>query len=463
MLVPPLLLSLILAAPTPVDDLPRSSLSARDLAKLSKGIQAAFDALVADDISAEQKALDTIAEGYDKLARRAKLEAPLKYVGDWDLAFELAKPDDREVKANVGKGFFHYTFLDEGNPKDEDDDLSAGCLLSLPAGYTNAEDLLPVVVGLKPTLGLSGSEMEDKVLELANAMYADLADTHIVLVPLGPAVKSGRSFESQEVQGSWLAEGLVPFFTAFRVLLERVRFDRSRIVLDGWGDAGLDAMRLATSYPSWFAGVINRSGEIGDEHVIYANLAGAAALYVHGAGDGRDVDLDALRQRAEGGPPIAVLDESGSALTPSEGSRRAIVTWIAERKRDLAPASIDYRLGDIRFQSVSWLKATDPRVRATALPSDKDFPHLAASIDRAANTIQIDAVNVLELSIFLSDALVDMSKPVRIVINGEERANRLFPRDLRTMIENRFFVDDGYYGVYTAKLTIGEIPPNIGE
>jgi hypothetical protein len=31
------------------------------------------------------------------------------------------------------------------------------------------------------------------------------------------------------------------------------------------------------------------------------------------------------------------------------------------------------------------------------------------------------------------------------------------------MIETRFFVDDGYYGVYTAKLTIGEIPPNIGE
>ncbi|MHC5210026.1 MAG: hypothetical protein ACYTG2_04845 [Planctomycetota bacterium] len=463
MSVKPLLLSLILVASAPVDDLPRSSLQPRDLGKLTKGIQGAFDALLVDDITAEQDALDTIAKELAKLAKKAKLDAPLQYVGDWDLAFELAKPADRDIKSKVGKGFFRYTFHDEGNPKDEEDDLRAGCLISIPSAYTKSEELLPVVVALKPTLGVSGSDLEEKVLEMAEAMYADLVDSHIVLVPLGPEVESGRSFEAQEVEGSWLVDGLVPFFTTFRVLLERVRFDRARVVLDGWGDAGLDAMLLSTSFPSWFAGVINRSGEPGDDLVIYGNLGDAAVLYVHGAGDAREVDLEALRGRQDAAAGITVIEEEGSALAPGEETRQAITEWLGERKRDLAPTAIDYKLGDIRFQSIAWLKATDPRVRASARPGDRDFPHLKAQVDRSTNTIDIEAVNVLEVSIFLSDALVDMGKPVRIVVNGEERENRLFPRDLRTMVQNRFFNDDGSYGIYTAKTTIGEIPPNIPE
>jgi hypothetical protein len=84
-------------------------------------------------------------------------------------------------------------------------------------------------------------------------------------------------------------------------------------------------------------------------------------------------------------------------------------------------------------------------------------------IDRATNTIHLDTVNVLEVSVYLSDALVDLDKPVRLLVNGVERFNRAYRRELRTMIENRFFVDDGYCGVYTVKLTVGEIPPNIPE
>jgi hypothetical protein len=247
------------------------------------------------------------------------------------------------------------------------------------------------------------------------------------------------------------------------VLLERVRFDRSRVVLDGWGDAGLDAMLMATSFPSWFAGVINRSGEPGDELVIYGNLAEVPVLYVLGADDGREVDTEALTARADAVSEITLLHEAGSALAPSAETQAALVEWLAACKRDLAPGAIDYKLGDLRFQSVGWLKAIDPRIRAGARPGDKDFPHLVGRIDRATNSIHIDTVNVLELSVFLSDALVDMDKPVRILVNGEERVHRAFKRDLRTMIENRYFVDDGYYGVYTAKQTIGEIPPNIPE
>ena len=84
-------------------------------------------------------------------------------------------------------------------------------------------------------------------------------------------------------------------------------------------------------------------------------------------------------------------------------------------------------------------------------------------IERASNTISIETVNVLSLFVFLSDALVDMDKPVIIEVNGEERVNRMFQRDLRYMLENRFYNNDGYYGLYTAEVLISEIEPNIPE
>jgi len=459
-LVAALLSSLVLAAAAPAGDLPRSSIPAKDLAKYSKDLNGFFDALAADDLDGQAKSLDAIEKEMKAQAKRARVDDPLKYPGDWDLALELSKPEDRALKSHYGKGFFRhtYTYLGDPSPKKKDDDVTVVCLLSIPSSYGKDESLPPAIVAIKPKLDLKGGELENKVIEMGNAIYSDVLENAIVLIPLGEELGSGRDRATTEPEGSWMApDGLFSFSMALNVLLEQLRFDRSRVVLDGWGDAGLDATNLATNLPSWFAGLISRSGDPGDDRVIYDNLRGVPVLYVNGDADGRKADLEALKGRKA---DLTVVEESGSALAPSDATRKTVATWIGERKRDLAPDTIDHRIGNVDFQFVDWILASDPRLRANARPGDPDFPHVKAQIDRASNTIKIDTVNVLELKVFLSDALVDLDKKVVIEVNGKKVEDKVYTRDLRTMLENRFRTD-AYSGIYTAEEIVSDIEPNI--
>jgi len=460
MLAAVLLLSLLAAVPEG-GDLPRSSIAAKDLDKLGKDVAAFFDALDRQDTDLkakgqQQSALDSLTKAMTSLAKRAKLDSPLEAVGDWEYVLEVAKPDNKAVVGQAGKGFFRHQFVDKYN-----ENASTACLLSLPSTFGKAEQPLPAVVALKPPLGLKGAELEAKAKEMAAAMYADLLETHIVLVPLGPETGAAGKGEIAEVGKSWFEdEGLRVMFTCFRVLLEEVPFDRSRVVLDGWGDAGLDALRVATNLPSWFAGVVNRSGDPGGDTILFENLGAIPLLYVNGKGDGRNADVEALKARTDVAGGVTVVEEAGSAMAPSEEARKAIAAWIGERHRSLAPVAVHFKFAEPRFQSADWIKATQVNRRKDSKPSDKDFPRVDAKADRSANKVTIDTVNVLELNVYLSDALVDLDKPVVFVVNGKELPPQKFTRDLRAMLETRFNNADGYYGLYPASHLIERIDPN---
>ncbi len=457
-----LLLPLMCLGPA-AEELPRSTIPERDLAKCAKDATALFTALDpwAEDRKAQAEALEGLAKAMAASAKKAKIDDPLRYVGDWELLLELAKPEDRTLKGQVGKGFVRHAFVLANDPKDAQDDERVACLLSIPASYGKSDALPPVILALKPELGLADAELEAKVRELAGAAYGTLAETYLIVVPLGVEEGSGRSAKIVESQGSWQTpEAAFVMYSAFRVVLEQLRFDRSRVILDGWGAAGVDALRIGTSFPSWFAGIVNRSGEIGGPEILWSNLDGGALLYVRGAADGREIDADALTASHAA---VTVLEIEESALAPGAEALGQLAAWMAERRRDLAPLEVRHGISDPSYQSVGWLKAEDPRLRANARPGDKDFPRMTGRIDKASNTIHIETVNVLELSVYLNDALVDLDKPVSIVVNGRERSSRKYVRDLRLMLENRFFNSDGFYGLYPASQLITEIEPNIPD
>ncbi len=448
-----LLASLLLLAPGP-GDLPRSSIATKEFDKFAKDVAAYFTALEKDDRKAAQESSAKIREAYDKLAKRAKVDEPLKYVGDWDQILERGKTESRELKSAAGKGFVRYVSAW--------DNVRVVCMVNVPAAYGKGDTLCPAIVALKPLLGMSGEVLEKEAVALASKAYADLLGTTIVVVPLGPERTVERRTESREIEGSWMTdEGMTSLFYGVRILLYELRFDRSRLILDGWKDAGLDAVSAASSFPSWFAGVINRSGGIGGSEVLYQNLGGSPLLYVDGGTDARGADLQDLRNRCDGVTEVSIVSDSQSALEPSEEARAKINEWLGARQRDLAPSRVSYMLGDIRFQSVAWVKAYEINRRSTAKPEDKDFPRIIAEIDRETNTIKIQTVNVLEMFVFLNDALVDLGKPVIITVNGVEKVRRPIQRDLRYMLDNRYFGNSGDYGVYTAEVRIENIDPNV--
>jgi hypothetical protein len=455
MSVPALLLPLLALLPAPAD-LPRSSIAVKEFDKFGKDV-AAYAAAIdpdKDDRKAQAEALDKIKDAYDKLAKRAKVDEPLKYVGDWDQILERGKTDDRELRQAAGKGFVRFVLDWDG--------VRVVSMVSVPAAYGKGDTLCPAVLVLKPVLGMSGEVLEKEVAAEASKTYAGLLGTTIIVAPLGPEKVVDRKPQSHEIEGSWMTdEGMTSLFYGVRVLLYGLHFDRSRLVIDGWKDAGLDAVRVASSFPSWFAGIVNRSGEVGGDDVLYQNLGGTPVLYVDGGADARGADTEALKKRCENITEVTVIADAQSALDPTAEGAAKITEWIDARHRDLAPAKLDYMLGDRRFQSVAWLKAATINLRATAKPGDKDFPHVTAEIDKETNTLRLSTVNVTELYVYLNDALLDLGKPINIEVNGLKWPPRTVRRDLRYMFENRFFNSSGDYGVYTAELHLEDIPANV--
>jgi len=455
MLVALLLTPLMLTAPAVDNGLPRSDVAARDLEKLEDGVASFFEALEDEDLEEQQEAIEEIESQVARVEKRARLPAPLlAYPGDWELVFEMAKPEVREFRTKGGRGFFRHSFSDPwiGHYV---------CLLSLPDDYDDVEQLKPAIVVLLPDLGAEPREYEARALELVEAAY-DGVDDRIVLVPLGPPEEGRRPDRANvlEIEGSWMTDaGLSCLFTSARVLFEQVPVDRSRIVLDGWREAGSDAFRIGSAFPSFWAGVVNRGGGELAEDMILSNLHGAPVLYVAGEDDA--MDLDALRAVDSPASPVTILEGEADPTAPTPDTRQAIAAWLDTAWRDLAPRTIDYRIADIRYQSIAWLKALDINRRAAAGPSDPDFPRIQASIDQGTNTISIDTTNVFELWIYLSDALVDLGEEVTIEVNGEVRARDTFRRSLRDMLENRFYNASIDYGVYVRAELIDEIDANV--
>ena len=452
-------LAILLLAWSPTDEQARlrSDIKDRDLEKLAGFVDGYFQGLEGellgqrDSRHQQVQSLTGLEEEMANLAKRAKLQgSPLRFLGDWENIVEMAKPQERDLTSKAGRGFELRQFDD---PYGES--ASIAYLLSLPKDYAKSDALLPAVLVLTPPLGLTGKGLEDALKGHAEAVYGDLTEQAIILIPIGPMRGEGRKLETQEVTTSWLTpEGMLTCFTTMRVLSEQVRFDRSRLVLDGWGAAGGDALRLASRAPQWFCGVINRGGDIGPlGDVIDLNLATVPVAYVavgEGAGSADPSRIEAL--------DAEVISHAGGSMEPTEEARTAIASWIEQRRRELVPTTIDFMMDAIEYQSIFWVKASHITRRPTATPEDEDFPRIKAVADRSKNTIVIDTVSIVDgVWIYLSDALVDLDKPVTITVNGKERLTETFDRSVQTMLENRFFNNSGDLGIYTAEVLIEDI------
>lgn len=439
------------AAPLLETDYERSGVGGRDLGKGAKSVAEYFEALDADQRADMREARDDLLASLEKALKKAKADGhPLSYSGDLEILFEMSKPENRDIKSKYGKGFFQHTFVDPYSNE------GTGVLLSVPKSYSKAtEEFLPAIVVLKDPVG--GDKVADTLAERAEAVYADLMESHIILFPLGNMQGEGRRAELSEQDESWLTEkGLRVLFTSLRVLSEQVRHDRSRIVLDGWGASGEDALRVASVAPGLFAGVVNRGGGLGDDSLVTKNLDNSPMAYV--VTDDAAADADAAEGLLD---DVLVVADAGALHAPSGDVTGALAEWITARSRPLAPKTVDYKLNDLRFQSANWVKALKINRRSTARPGDKDFPSIHAEVK--GNTIDIDTVNVEQLYLFLSDDLVDLDSPVTINVNGDERVNDTFDRSLDFVLENRFFNNSGDFGVYTTSVEINDIDPNVPE
>ncbi|MHC4819041.1 MAG: hypothetical protein ACYTF8_13400 [Planctomycetota bacterium] len=205
--------------------------------------------------------------------------------------------------------------------------------------------------------------------------------------------------------------------------------DMMRVFIDGEDAAALVAAR----FPEMFAGAIlhrcdGRAGT-GPNLRTSGRLSGLAAFAIFEEAQKRQKEF-AERLKADNAAGMAVRSEDVGPL----GNAKTIVAWMEmQASRVPQPTVIGYTIHDPSFQRHYWINVLGYEA---AMKGDPIFD---ATADRAKNEVRIDLAGISRFELFLSDALVDLSKKVRIVVVEKDQEyeflNDMVPRDVAVLLD----------------------------
>ncbi|MHC4471931.1 MAG: hypothetical protein ACYS99_13305 [Planctomycetota bacterium] len=203
----------------------------------------------------------------------------------------------------------------------------------------------------------------------------------------------------------------------FNLQMLEFKVDPDRIVLDGAGFGARGALYWAATSSRVFAGLISRG--VKPEGPGRQNLAHLKVLTLP-----RDV----------------------------AGSLRS---WLADCVRERYPLPSAWSCFDGAAQSGYWVF-----VQRRTLSEEAET---TVSSDRAANRVDIAARNVSELTLFLNDRLVDLSRPFEVRINGHSVGRYWRPRSVEQLLGHAMVTAEGMVPyepgvVFTAEVVGIEVP-----
>lgn len=205
--------------------------------------------------------------------------------------------------------------------------------------------------------------------------------------------------------------GVGTMLILFKAVFQEWAIDYDQVFLAGRG-AGVDAaLSIAGKFPELFAGVIGRTGD-----VTTAKPANFSNLPTWFSGGGSGVTAWE-KEIKEAGWENCTVDPSGR--------EDQILGWLRDTRRNGVPFQITLVPGRPFPTRAYWLE----------VPSgDEEGGLVTASVNRDTNTITVDATLVPTVTLYFNDMLVDLSKPVKVVVNGVEHTD-LLPRSYRTCLK----------------------------
>lgn len=224
----------------------------------------------------------------------------------------------------------------------------------------------------------------------------DLTDEWHILVPIAPA---GRYTERDgSVRRDLIIDPLVFMFPHLHI-------DFDRIVMDG----GEVIPSIAPFICTFVSGFVIREGKLSEADARLVKNWKQIPTYV--------VDNQRLAEK---------LKEAGhEAIT--QGDKLGVGEWIKKVKRSV-PKNFSWRIEGPQHQFAYWVNVD---VEAADAP-DKE---LDIKVDDEKNEINIEAKGIKQLSLFLNDDIVDMNRPVRVLINGHEEFKGTLERKLDTFFD----------------------------
>jgi len=238
--------------------------------------------------------------------------------------------------------------------------------------------------------------------------------------------------------GAWFtrdAEELV--LATIRSVQRRYHIDPDRIFLTGMSNGGIGAWVIGMHDAPLFAGIAPMAGGLDNVLMPFlANLRSTPIYIIHGAKDQvMPVELSRTitKELTRLGYPFVYREHdrehpmAGGHYFPRE-ELPELVTWLNAQRRNPLPTSVTVVREASHFQSFGWVRidATDP---IAAFSEDlvgkrddrikrREYARLDASIV-APNRIEVRAERVQRYSLFLNEQLIDSSKPLVVLTNGQ--------------------------------------------
>lgn len=295
-------------------------------------------------------------------------------------------------------------------------------VINLPSG-AKKEEPTGVFIGLH---GASGS---------AKNMFGFFGTPNPRLITVYPEV-----LNRQDKMNGWTAESAEHYIMEIIADLKRsFNIDTNRIYLAGFSMGGFGAWSIGTDYADMFGAISPMSGGIssrtedGKSAPAYgtaANLKNTGIWFCHGADDNRvPVEMDrvaatALQEYQDKFGPYDFVYKEYKTLghkLPSDGLKQ-VWDWLFTRKRNPYPKQVIWEPRRAYKKIFYWLKVNDPR----------QSQRIEAKID--GNKILVQT-NVDNLTIFLNNKMVNLSKPVSVEINGAEVFNGVVNYSISALLE----------------------------
>lgn len=238
--------------------------------------------------------------------------------------------------------------------------------------------------------------------------------------------------------GAWFtrrAEDLV--LATIWSVQRRYHVDPDRIFLTGMSNGGIGTWLIGMHQAPTFAGIAPMAGGL-DEVLLpfLANLQSTPVYMIHGAKDQvMPVESSRIISRELAGLGYPHIYREHQREHPMAGGHffpreelPALVAWFNAQRRNPFPATIRLVREASHFQAFGWVRidATDEIAafsdalidKHDELTKHKQYAKLEASIV-ATNRIEVATKRVRRYSLFLNEHLVDSTKPITVLTNGQ--------------------------------------------
>ena len=369
--------------------------------RVGKNVSAYFEAF------AEKKGVADAWEDFSSSVEKLEKKYPnvLTYTEDWERVFRAEAISHCKARPKKAK-IVEETFDFRGDKIDT--------ALHFPKTYSTKGDPYPFFL-------IACDANTDPKAQLEEWANATVRDTAILC-----AVRMPSNVELIDKLGDESGPGGITFLMAsFGTLKADYAIDMNRVFIAGHGEGARAALVTAAAFPHQFAGVVARNG---GADVKATNFLSLPTLWLASGEAGTKFE------EAAGEAGMENVTVSGSA------SDDEIAAWIDGKSRDAYPLHVKFEPVNERSLATRWIAMSGASPDAES--------KLEAKVDREANTITIDAENIVSVNLYLNDVLVDLSQPVKVVINGRTE-EALIARNQRTMVDLQYYGGD-WGRVFTA-------------